>query len=203
MTANLKPEPFPPAAPARVRPAPRPPHPWRYDRKQFNLMAETGVFGPQPHVELLNGEVVAMSPQNSKHGNAITRLNMLLTAAYAGRQAVRVQLPFAVSDHHEPEPDLCVVDGAIPPDADHPSAAVLVIEVADSSLEFDRDVKAKIYAAANVPEYWVVDLNGETVEIYTGPRGGTYATKRTLQGDDVTPLPHAQATIRTAEVFGR
>jgi Uma2 family endonuclease len=135
-------------------------------------MVEEGFFGDE-RVELVDGVIVEMSPQGTRHVGTIQRLTNKLVALLLGRAEIRVQSPLAVSDHSLPEPDLAVV---APGDTDqaHPTTAFLVIEVAESSLNKDRLLKANLYAGASVPEYWIVDLTAATIEVHSDPVGGRY-----------------------------
>ncbi len=146
-------------------------------RAEYERLVEAGAFESE-RVELLEGFLVEMSPQKAPHASAIEVLAELLYAARQPGQKVRVQLPLALGDDSEPEPDLCVV-----PAADHrehhPSQALLVIEVAESSLVKDRR-KAAIYARAGVPEYWLVDVENQRVEVRTQPEGGAYLRQETI-----------------------
>jgi Uma2 family endonuclease len=151
--------------PERIRPL---------QRAEYDRMVELGFFGDDERVELLRGALVAMSPQGPVHAYVIERLNKLLIEAVGDRARVRPQAPFAASDLSEPEPDLAVY----PPGHDvrtHPREALLVVEIADSSLRKDRGIKSEIYAEAAVPEYWIVDLVHEVVEVRTDPSNGRYA----------------------------
>ena len=150
---------------------------WQYDR-----MVEAGLFEDQK-IELLYGVIVRMSPQGSRHAYPIRKLTPLLVAAVGDRAQIQVQLPLAMPHDSEPEPDLSIV----PPGdhlEDHPSEALLVVEVADTSLRRDRVHKLPLYAEGGVPEVWLVDLAGSVVEVYTEPLGATYASKRTARRGD-------------------
>ncbi|HEY3355853.1 MAG TPA: Uma2 family endonuclease [Polyangia bacterium] len=173
----------------RVRPLERA---W-YDRR-----VELGAFQDE-RLELLEGRIIMMSPQGTAHARAVRRLTMRLAPALAGRAEVLVQLPLAVSDLSEPEPDLCVV----PPGEyleDHPCQAWLVVEVADSSLDLDR-LKARLYAAAGVPEYWIVNLRERVVEVHREPRDTAYATvTRRDDREILTLLEFADVTVPVADL---
>jgi Uma2 family endonuclease len=155
--------------PAHIIPdAPRP-----LRRAEYERMVELGFFENE-RVELLYGTVVRMSPHGAPHDATVQRLNELLVLALHGRAGVRVQSAFAASDGSEPEPDIAVV----PPgdhDAAHPSAAWLIVEVADSSLVKDRTVKGKLYGESGVSEYWVVNLADAIIEVHTEIVGGSYS----------------------------
>ena len=181
----------------------RPPRPHRFTRAEYAILAESGALGPNPRVELMYGEIVEMSPQNRRHANAIVRLTKLLGARIGDRMALRVQLPFAAADNLEPEPDFCIVPDTADLEPEHPSTAPLVIEVADSSLAYDRQTKLPMYALAGVAEYWIVDIEGRAVEVYTEPVGDGYANKRTARvGDTVSAVAVAGLVVRVGEIFG-
>ncbi len=141
-------------------------------RAEYDRMVEAGLFVDE-RIELLDGFLVRMTPIGSPHSSAVDRLMHTFVVALDGGAHVRVQGPFAASDDSEPEPDVAVYPlGSYR--REHPSQALLVIEVADSSLAIDRRVKAPLYARANVPEYWIVDVNDEAIEVYSDPREGRY-----------------------------
>jgi Uma2 family endonuclease len=142
-------------------------------RVEFERMVEQGFFDEDEKIELLDGVIVQMTPQGIGHAAAIERLTQILVLALAPRARVRVQLPYAASDISEPEPDLAVVPPG-DPERSHPRRSLLLVEVAESSLSKDRRVKTRIYAAADVPEYWVVDVAGRTIEVRTVPREDSY-----------------------------
>lgn len=140
-------------------------------RREYELLAASGAFDNEK-VELLYGQVVQMSPQGTEHAFSIARLTKVLILALGDLATVRPQLPFAASEYSIPEPDLAVVS-ELRADA-HPEHALLVIEVACSSLAIDRRVKAQLYAEIGVPEYWVVDVTHGEVIIHTCPSQGGY-----------------------------
>jgi Uma2 family endonuclease len=146
-------------------------------RVEYERMAEEGFFEEDERIELLEGVLVEMTPQGIPHAAVIERLTRLLVLALDPRGRVRVQLPFAASDISEPEPDLAVVPPG-DPDESHPERALLLIEVAVSSLNKDRRVKSRIYAAGGVPEYWVVDVSGRAIEVRSEPGDGAYRQVR-------------------------
>jgi Uma2 family endonuclease len=141
-------------------------------RQEYEKMVGLGLFEDE-RVELIDGVVLCMSPEGAPHGGTIQRLTQILVLALHPRAAVRVQSAFAASDGSEPEPDVAVVPAGDYDDA-HPSEAYLIIEVADTSLAKDRGVKAALYAQSGVPEYWVVNLPGKLIEIYTDIVQGAY-----------------------------
>ena len=143
----------------------------RLTRAEYDEMTRLGCFRDK-RFELLHGLLVDMSPRDVLHTFPIQKLNRLLRAL-GDRADVRVQMPLALSADSEPEPDLAVV--ALRDYLDeHPRTAFLVVEVANSSMVEDR-LKARLYAEAGIPEYWVVDVQGRRVERYLAPAGGAYA----------------------------
>ena len=153
----------------------------RFSRSQYERMVEAGIFGPGDRLELLAGEVIDMAPQKSRHATAVTLLGDALRDVFGSGATVRVQLPFALDDDSEPEPDVAVVPG--PPrdyrDA-HPTCALLLCEVSDTTLAYDRGPKLRAYAAAGVPEYWILDLTAGTLEVCRKPRRGDGYHERRL-----------------------
>jgi Uma2 family endonuclease len=171
-------------------------------RARYDAMVEAGVLGPDDQVELLYGVLVKkMSPQDPKHARAVQKLTRLLDRAIGDSLEVRTQLPFAVSDDSEPEPDLCVVAIDVPPDR-HPTHALLVVEVAMSSRRHDRTVKGPLYAAAQVPAFWLVDVERQLVEVYTDPLDGRYSTTRVARPGERLPIPQLDgAEVDVTAIF--
>lgn len=162
----------------------------RFSRAQYERMVDAGIFGPDDRLELLDGELIDMAPQKSRHATAVTLVAEALRTAFGAGSTVRVQLPFALDDRSAPEPDVAVVPG--PPrdyrDA-HPSGALLVCEIADTTLAYDRGKKLAAYARGGIPEYWILDLAGETLEVCRGPENGGYAQRQVIAADGrVWPL---------------
>jgi Uma2 family endonuclease len=151
-------------------PAPQPEPAGRLTVEQFFRLVEDGVLEPDDRVELLEGVVVAMAPQNTPHASGVARLTQALTEAVGRRAVVRIQLSLIAGPYSVPEPDAAVVPGRIEEyDHAHPRTALLVVEVADSSLKQDRLTKAMIYAGAGVPEYWIVNVPGQQLEVHRDP----------------------------------
>ncbi len=142
-------------------------------RVEYDRLVDLGVFDGEP-IELIQGRLVIVSPQGEPHAFCVTRLNKILVRALGDAAEVRPQQPLAASDVSEPEPDIAVVPAGDYLDA-HPRTAHLVIEVSVSSLREDRQVKGPIYAAAGVTEYWIVDVGGQCIEVYSDPGTEGYA----------------------------
>ncbi|MCG8421764.1 MAG: Uma2 family endonuclease [Proteobacteria bacterium] len=143
-------------------------------REEYDRLVEQGLFDDE-RLELLRGALVTMSPQGSPHAAVIRLLTHLLVPVLHGRALVQIQCPLAVSDDSEPEPDVAVLEPADDGYASgHPHTAHLVIEVADSSLATDRAIKSELYASAGVPEYWIVNLAEQVVEVHRVPGAAGY-----------------------------
>ena len=142
-------------------------------RREYDRLVELGFFEDEK-IELLRGILVEMSPQGIAHGDLSEWLAQWFSATLPMTEyRVRSQLPFAATDDSEPEPDLLIVRRNAA-HRGHPSDALLVVEVSSSSLRKDRSIKLGIYAEAGVPEYWIVDVERECVEVYTEPSGREY-----------------------------
>ena len=162
----------------------------RFDVGQYRRMAETGVLAPDARVELLDGEIVDMPPIGPSHNATVDRLNRLLVTAVGERAIVRVQGSFELSGHSEPEPDLALFApredfyaAALP----GPGDVLLVVEVADSTLARDRDVKLPLYARHGVREAWLVDIEGRRLSVHTDPGPDGYASARAAELHAVSP----------------
>jgi Uma2 family endonuclease len=168
-------------------------------RSEYERMIELGLFQDE-RVELIRGVLVKMSPQLAPHASTIRKLTHLLVARLQGRFAVSIQSPLALSNDSEPEPDVAIVPlGDY--DTRHPSTAVLVIEVSDTTLRKDR-LKAAVYASAGIGEYWIVNLGARTVEAHASPDGDRYAETRTLRtGDVLRPVAIADVELAVAEIL--
>jgi Uma2 family endonuclease len=172
----------------------------KLSRHDYHRMAEVGILGADEHVELVHGLVVAMSPMSELHSYLVVWLTRAFVRQLDDSFDVRPQVPLSTSNHSEPEPDLAITSRARVHD-EHPSTAHLVIEIAASSLLYDREYKLPVYARARVPEYWIVDLETNTVEVYTKPKGGRYTKlARYRDGDTLRPQRLPQATIAVGEI---
>jgi Uma2 family endonuclease len=141
-------------------------------RVEYDRVVDLGIFDGE-RIELIDGELRRMSPIGPPHTSTVDRLTELLVLAFVGRARVRVQGSFAAGDLSQPEPDFSVLP-LKDYDAAHPDFAHLIIEVADSSLSYDRGRKAWLYAERGVPEYWIVNLVERVVEVHRTPREGRY-----------------------------
>ncbi|WP_257461856.1 Uma2 family endonuclease [Archangium lipolyticum] len=172
---------------------------------EYHRLIDVGVLGEDERVELLEGVIVEMAPQGRAHALVVSRLSESFSDARRSDCRVRVQLSLSLGDDSEPEPDLAIVTRQEEETAPvHPRSALLVVEVADESLRRDRLLKGRIYARARVPEYWVVDVAGQTVEVYSEPDAdaGRYRTMRTLGvGETLSSSTLPRLALPVAELF--
>jgi Uma2 family endonuclease len=150
-------------------------------------MGEAGVFAPDARLELIEGEIVELAPIGSRHAGAVTVLNRLLSRQVGESALVSVQNPIVVGDRSVPQPDLALLkpradrySGAHPT----PPSALLVIEVADTTLAFDLGTKVQLYARAGIPEAWVIDLQDRAVRVFHDPSPSGYRTSFTVSGEE-------------------
>ncbi len=162
---------------------------------EYRRLGEAGILGEDDRVELLEGQLVAMSPIGSRHALAVDMLMNLLIPAVAGQASARVQNPVTLDGATEPQPDIAVVRRAwagYPGAHPGPADIFLLVEVADASLETDTGAKLELYAWAGIGEYWVVDLVNDCVRVHRQPAGGTYTTIAKVEPSeilDVAALP--------------
>lgn len=168
-------------------------------------MIDAGILGEGERVQLIDGLLVSMTPQSRRHAFAIQQLNRLLVRGVSDEFSVLTQLPLTLADDSEPEPDLAVVrTGDAESVTEHPSTALLVIEVAGESLRFDRRTKAALYARAGVPEYWIVNLSERVIEVYRNPESasGAYLTSLVCRpGEFLAPAVVPGIRIDVAALF--
>ena len=171
-------------------------------RSEYDRLVEMGAFRNEK-IELIHGVLVPMSPQGNAHAFTIELLTYTLQGALYGQARVRVQCPLALGDFEEPEPDLAVVP-LVDDRADHPETALLVIEVAVTSLADDRDVKGPLYAAAGIPEFWLVDVAAEAVVVHRRPVAGQWSEVIRHDRDaTITPAAFPSVPVLLAELFPR
>ena len=182
----------------------------RWKRAEYERLVDLGVFAGDP-VELIGGHLIVAEPQNSPHATAVGAADDALRAVLPPGYFVRAQMPISLDDESAPEPDLAVVSGRR---ADygrgHPTRAVLVVEVADSSLQFDRRDKGSLYARARIAEYWIVNLIDRVVEVYrdpepdpAAPHGWRYrAISRLAPPAVVAPMALPSVQLRVGDLLG-
>jgi Uma2 family endonuclease len=181
----------------------------RWSRAEYERLVELGVFTPGERLELLDGLLVVGEPQDAPHATALRGVQETLRHAFGPGRDVRPQLPLALDDDSEPEPDVAVVAGSYRDyRRAHPSRPALLVEVADSTLAADRR-KGNLYARAGVPEYWLVNLVDEVLEVYRRPTasepsrlGWAYSEMQVLRrGEAVTPLAALGERVSVDDLF--
>lgn len=178
-------------------------HLHRWTRDEYDRMVAAGVFPPGARVQLIDGEIIEMPPQGSLHATAVSLVETGLRRACADGHYVRIQMPVALDGRSEPEPDLAVVRGG-PRDYAHahPAKLELAVEVADTTVAFDRVRKRSLYARNGVPEYWIVNVVDRCLEVYREPDGQDYRAAQVLRPPaSVSPLACRPAAIPVADLL--
>jgi Uma2 family endonuclease len=166
--------------------------PHKFTVDDYHRMADAGILSPGDRVELIDGEILEMTPIGVRHARQVTRIAARLTTDLRGRGVVSVQNPVRLSELSEPQPDITVLRPG--PDLFReahpgPSDTLLVIEIGDASADLDRRVKLPLYARSGVAEVWLVDLRVDRVEIYRQPVEDRYASGTPLEGSDPVAVP--------------
>jgi Uma2 family endonuclease len=185
--------------------------PFRFTREQYYEMGKRGYFNGK-RVELIYGEIVEMSPVNWPHHLAVMLVAAVLARVFATGFFVDSRQPFPItgtSTASEPEPDVAVIPGKLRDYTDHPTVAALLVEVSDTTLFYDTTTKAELYATANMPEYWVLDVENRQFHVFRDPvslpagLGATaYQTHLTLSPTDtISPLAAPNATILVSDLL--
>jgi Uma2 family endonuclease len=173
--------------------------------RDYHRLIEAGVLRKNDRVELLEGQLVDMASIGPRHALAVDALNELLVMAAAGQALVRVQGPIVLDDTSEPQPDFSLLRRpwqGYPDEHPRPPDIYLLIEVSDSSLNFDLGAKLELYARSGIREFWVVDLTNNRVLVHRGPNDGRYDS---ITSVDVSGTLQVEAlpavTIPVAQVF--
>jgi Uma2 family endonuclease len=165
----------------------------------YYKMADAGILREGDRVELIRGEVIQMSPINPPHNGTIHRANQYLVRVLGDRAIVGVQGAVRLDDYDEPQPDIYLLrprDDFYTARHAGPDDILLIIEVADSSIEYDKTVKLALYAERGVPEYWISDLQSDCIIVYSDAEGSTYRTVRLVhRGEQLTPRLLPDCTI--------
>jgi len=178
----------------------------RFTVEQYHRMAEAGIFADGDRVELIEGEIIEMTPIGSRHAAWVDRLNDLLTSAIERRAIVRVQSPIWLGSHSEPQSDLAVLRRRADFYLDahpQPGDVHLVIEVADTSADFDRTVKIPLYGRMGIPEAWLVEIARMSIEIVRTPSPSGYRESRQAgRGDRLTLETLPQLGLSVDDILG-
>ena len=139
----------------------------RWTVEQYHQAIDAGVFEDR-RVQLIDGEIIEMAPQKDSHAFAVRKIDAAMRRAFKGAYTFSVQLPMSLGPDSEPEPDFAVLGGSVEEHRTYPTSALLVIEIADTSIIIDRR-KSKLYERADVAEFWIVNLKNRCVEVHRGP----------------------------------
>jgi len=174
-----------------------------WTREEYERLVAEGFFQPGERLELVDGLIFEMTPQNSWHAAAIQALQEALLPVFGKGFSLRVQMPLALGHDSEPEPDLAVVAGHWRNYRDrHPATAMLVVEVAETTLLHDRERKAGLYARGDIPDYWILNRAGACLEVLRDPVDGSYRSRTVLRaGDTVSPLGRPDFSIAVADLL--
>jgi len=178
---------------------------YHFTQREYYALVEAGVFTEDSRIELVQGDIVTMAPIDAPQAGLVNRFGRLFHNGLGERAAVTVQNPIVIGADTEPQPDLTLCK----PRADdytakhpRPDEILLVVEVADSSVRYDRDTKVPLYAAAGIAEAWLLDLNGGTLEVYRTPSADGYKTLLRLKpGDTVSPLAFPDLILEVAALL--
>ncbi len=178
----------------------------KFSVKEYNQMPQAGILKKEERVELIRGEIVKMSPIGRHHAACVNRLIRVFTRELGDRVIVTAQNPVELDDYSEPEPDIALLE----PKADfyesgHPKPAeiFLIVEVGDSTIKYDREVKIPLYAEDNIIEVWLVDLNGQCLEVYRQPSASGYQQIQKLQrGQNLSVQHFPGINFKVDEILG-
>lgn len=178
----------------------------KFTVEEYNLMAEARVFKESDRLELIAGEIIEMSPVGMRHAACVRRLDTLLNQKLAGRAIVDTQNPIVLNNTSEPQPDVALLKlRADFYEAAHPRPVdcFLLVEVGDSTIDYDREVKIPLYAQSGIIEVWLIDLNGEAIEVYRQPGVNGYQYRsRFVRGQNLTVGAFANVSLTVDEVLG-
>jgi Uma2 family endonuclease len=174
------------------------------DVDAYYRMAEEGLLAPDARVELIEGEIIEMPPIGSLHAGRVMRLAHIFHRAAGAQVIVATQSPLQLGRFSEPQPDLMLLGNREDCyESNHPTAedALLVVEVSESSLRFDRKTKIPLYARHRIPEFWIVDLKGRQLLVHRSPEGGRYCDVSAVSGGVCSPALAAHVRIDVSEVL--
>lgn len=174
---------------------------WRWTLDEFERFIELGIFGEADRVELIGGELVPMSPKGARHDNLRVFLQIALQRRVAEGTAVLVEIGWRPDEAQYIEPDILVAHLSDSPVQTPGPDALLLIEVADSSLSYDLRIKSGLYAALGVAEYWVIDAAKLETHVHRDPSAAGYATVTTVPAEgDLSPLRIPGLALRLADL---
>jgi Uma2 family endonuclease len=176
----------------------------RFDVDEYHAMVRAGILMEGDRVELIDGEIVEMHSIGSRHLSCVMRLTRLLVTTLAQHADVSIQGSLRLDRYSEPEPDVVVLrrrDDDYAAALPEPPDTLLVIEVADTSLAYDRDVKLPLYARARVPEVWIVDLDARAVEVHTQPDADGYGQCERITSGEISPTSLPEVAVEVGDIL--
>jgi Uma2 family endonuclease len=178
---------------------------YRFTADEYRRMGEAGILPEDARVELIGGEIIRMSPTGHRHVAGVNRCNRLFSRAVGERALVSIQNPVDLGPHDEPEPDVSLLRPRTDDYADElprPADVLLLVEVADSSLEYDRQTKLPLYAGAGIPEAWLLNLREGRLEVHREPGPEGYLVSRVYRpGERVAALAFPDLEIAVADLL--
>jgi Uma2 family endonuclease len=178
----------------------------RFTVSEYDRMAEAGILTEDDRVELIDGDIVEMAPIGQRHAGMVNRTTNLFVRSFADDAITAVQNPVRLGEHSEPQPDVALLRHR--PDfyaSAHPTPAdvLLLVEVAETSVASDRQVKIPLYARSGIPEVWLVDLDQGTITVYREPSASGYGTVFTVRrGETLAPLAFPDRPVAAADILG-
>lgn len=174
----------------------------RLTADDYYKMGNAGIFTENDRVELIEGEIIDMVPIGSQHAYLLNKLNRIFSKQILETTLVRIQDPLRLNHHNEPEPDLVIVTNKNY-SSHHPGPedTLLVIEVADSSLAYDLEIKTSLYARHNIPEVWVINLNDKKIHTFQKPHDGTYQQQSTCDTGTISPIQVSDLVLDIDELW--
>ncbi|KAM3114805.1 Uma2 family endonuclease [Phormidesmis sp. 146-33] len=177
----------------------------RISVQDYHRIAEAGIFRPEERVELLEGQLIKMAAKGTAHSAAVSRVEGLLRTQLGSQALLRLQDPIRLNDYSEPEPDIAIVA----PDPGYyenhhpiPSEVFWLIEVSDTTLKYDREVKAPSYARSGIVEYWILDVNQRVLHVYRSPSQNGYQSEIALaEESQIAPLAFPDCVISVGQML--
>ncbi|GAB4459816.1 MAG: Uma2 family endonuclease [Armatimonadaceae bacterium] len=178
----------------------------RWSVAEFRKMSDAGIWGSEEHLELIGGQIVQKMPPSPPHSVCVDLTRLVLSRVFAGMDMyLRTENPIALPGDYHSEPDIAVVIGNPRRYADQfpePEEIFLLVEVAGTALEYDREVKGEVYAAAGIPEYWIINLRERQVEVFRRPAAGAWSESFLVSAEgSLSPLAAPEAMIPVVEIL--
>jgi Uma2 family endonuclease len=179
---------------------------WVFTVDEYHRMSEAGILTDADRVELIEGEIIKMSPIGKQHAACVNRLNSILNRKAGDAAIISVQNPVRLDDYSEPQPDVALLrprEDFYSRELPGAEDVLLIIEVADTSVEYDRSVKLPLYAKANISETWLANIKEDRIEAYSQPDNGIYQNARLIKrGETLTPESLPDLSITVEEILG-